>query len=145
MTRHWLTALAIGLIICGCRSRPLAAPHLSDEDHIREAVFRYQFDFNASGQGQSANAYYLRLEDDQDPTEQFLQRLEPGTALVVDSQGGLPGLLFWIAAIRWVDDDCAEVDGGYDEVSESAAGSMYYLEKVHGRWEVIDEQMQWIR
>lgn len=160
MVRCLLRALVIGLVICGCTSKPTTAQPLSEEDQIREAVFRYQFEFNASGQGQSANAYYLRLEDDQDPTLRLLQRfdghqppvkpasrstLEAGTALVVDSQSGLPGLIFWIADIRWLDDDNIEVDGGYDEASESASGSVYYLQKAGGLWKVRDEKMQWIK
>jgi hypothetical protein len=31
----------------------------SEEDDIREAVFRHQFDHNASGQEKSAHGYYL--------------------------------------------------------------------------------------
>ncbi len=158
--RHWLLAIVVGLVICGCRSKPPVATPLSAEDPIREAVFRYLFESNASGQGQLANAYYLRLDGDQDPSPQFLQRfvghhppvkpasgstLEPGTALVIDKESGLPGLIFWIAEIRWLDDGNVEVDCGYDEASESAAGSVYYLHKVDGRWEVVEERMQWIK
>jgi hypothetical protein len=37
----------------------LALGQTSEEDDIREAVFRQQFEHNASGQKQNANAYYL--------------------------------------------------------------------------------------
>jgi hypothetical protein len=45
------------------------------EDDGREAVFRYQFDHNASGQQRSAHAYCLALGDkDADPSEGFIKR-----------------------------------------------------------------------
>jgi hypothetical protein len=160
MERYLLLALVLVFVIGGCSSDRAVAPQPSEEDQIREVVFRYQFEFNASGQGQSANTYFLRLEGDQDPSPQLLQRflghrppvkpasastLEAGTAQVVDSESRLPGLVFWIAEIRWLGGDEVEVDGGYDEASESAAGSVYHLERARGRWEVVRAQMLWIK
>jgi hypothetical protein len=71
--------------------------------------------------------------------------LEAGTALVVDSESRLPGLIFWISEIRWLGENNVEVDGGYDEASESAAGNIYYVQKEDGRWEVVGIQMLWIK
>jgi hypothetical protein len=71
--------------------------------------------------------------------------LEAGTALVVDTESRLPGLIFWISEIRWLGDDNVEVEGGYDEASESAAGNVYYLKREDGRWEVVGAQMLWIK
>jgi hypothetical protein len=50
------------------------------EDDIREAVFRHQFDHNASGQQKTAHAYCLstRLgEKDSDPSKQFIKTIRP--------------------------------------------------------------------
>jgi hypothetical protein len=50
---------------------------LGQEDDIREAVFRHQFDHNASGQQKTAHAYWLAIfvsEKDSDPSAQFMKR-----------------------------------------------------------------------
>jgi hypothetical protein len=49
----------------------------SQEDDIRETVFRHQFDHNASGQQKSAHAYCLAVlvdNKDSDPSHQFIRR-----------------------------------------------------------------------
>ena len=158
--RDCLLALVVTLAICGCRCSLPAPTQLSDEDTIREAVFRYQFEFNASGQGKAANAYFLCVEGNSDPSSQLLAQfdghqppvkpvsasvLEAGTALVLDSESGLPGLRFWVEEIRYLSGSQAEVEGGYEEASESAAGSVYRLEKANGHWQVIASQMLWIK
>lgn len=153
-------ALALMLLVCGCLSTEQIATQLSEEDQVREAVFRYQFEFNASGQGTAANAYFLSVEGEKDPSPQLLQQfdahrppvkpvsastLEPGTALVLDMETGLPGLIFSITQIRRLSDDEVEVDGGYCEASESASGNTYRVAKQDGTWEVVGLQPLWIK
>jgi hypothetical protein len=144
----------------GCAPTEPPRVELSDEDQIREVVFRYQFEFNASGQGKGANAYYLGLGHADDPSAELLARfaghtppvrplsaseLEPGTAQVVDKETEQPGLAFLITDIRWLGDNRVEVDGGYEEASESAAGSTYHVAKENGNWRVVEAQMHWIK
>jgi len=158
--RHILTALVAVLVVCGCSSNREVATWLGEEDQIREAVFRYQFEFNVSGLGQAANAYFLSVEGNKDPSAQLLKRfdghrppvkpvsasmLEPGTAQVLDRESGLPGLIFGIAEIRWLSEDEVEADGGYEEASESGTGNTYRVVKEAGRWEVVGCQMLWIK
>ena len=64
---------------------------------------------------------------------------------MVDKETGLPGLAFLITDIRWLSDHQAEVDGEYQEASESAAGSTYHLLKDNGQWRVVGSQMHWIK
>ncbi len=160
MMRHSLIALVVTLVICGCSSNPQVATQLSEEDTIREAVFRYQFDFNASAVGKAANVYFLSVEGGNDPSPQLLRQfqghrplvkpasasvLEAGTAQVLDGESGLPGLIFWISEIRWLGGDKVEAEGGYEEASESGAGNVYRLQKEDGRWGVVGAQMIWIK
>jgi hypothetical protein len=148
------------LLAIGCAPAEPPRAVLSEEDQIREVVFRYQFDFNSSGLGTSASSYYLALGQGNDPSAELLARfeghtppvkplsaseLEPGTAQVVDRETGLPGLTFLITDIRWLRDHQVEVDGEYQEASESAAGRTYHLLKENGQWHVIDSQMHWIK
>ena len=159
MIRCIARALAAVLLVCGCSSSQPAPMQLSEEDQIREVVFRYQFEVNASGLGAAANAYFLSVEGDKDPSPQLLQRfqthrptvkpvsaatLELGTAQVVDGENGLPGLIFRIEEIRWLGDHEVEVDGGYYEASESATGNTYSVVKQGGRWTVVGREPLWI-
>jgi hypothetical protein len=156
MIRNTLWLLLVALAIYGCSSDTKVDSQLSEEDQIREAVFRYQFEFNASGLGKAANAYYLSVEGDNDPSPLLLDQfeghlprvkpvsaseLEAGTAQVIDRESGLPGLIFWIEEIRWLSDHEVQVEGGYEEASESGSVNIYLLEKTGDRWEVVGTQM----
>jgi hypothetical protein len=160
MIRNILLTLLAALLLCSCSSDSKADSQLSEEDQIREAVFRYQFEFNASGLGKAANAYYLSIEDNVDPSPQLLSQfeghlprvkpvsaseLEAGTAQVIDRESGLPGLIFWIEEIRWLSDYEVEVGGGYEEASESGSVNIYRLEKKGDRWEIVEAQMLLIK
>ena len=160
MTRHLVIPLVVLLAVCGCSPNEHVASQLSTEDQIREAVFRYQFEFNASGLGKAANAYFLSVGHDKDPSPELLEQfaahhpvvkpvsastLEPGTAQVLDKETRLPGLIFRVTEIRWLSDDKVEVDGGYDEASESATGNTYHVVKEAAGWAVVGCQMLWIK
>jgi hypothetical protein len=158
--RRLLIALMVTLVLCGCSSSPHVSTQLSEEDQIWETVFRYQFDYNASGLGKAANVYFLSVEGYNDPSPVLLKQfdghlppvkpvsasvLEPGTAQVLDRDSGLPGLIFWIEEIRWLSDDKVEVEGGYEEASESGSRNVYQLWKDDGCWEVVEAQMLLIK
>jgi len=160
MIRYIPMAIAVVLVVCACSSSPQVTTQMSEEDQIREAVFWYQFEFNVSGLGKAANAYFLSVEDNEDPGPQLLEQfsghrlpvkpvsastLESGTAQVLDRESGRPGLIFRITEIRWLNDDEAEVDGGYQEASESATGNTYRVVKADDRWEVVECQMLLIK
>jgi phytoene dehydrogenase-like protein len=156
MIRNVFLTLLIVLLLCGCSSEPKDDTQLSEEDQIRQAVFRYQFEFNASGLGKASNAYYLSVESNHDPSlallEQFeghlpqvkpvsASELEAGTAQVTERESGLPGLIFRIEEISWLSNRQVEVEGGYEEASESGSVNIYRLEKTGDHWEVIEVQM----
>jgi hypothetical protein len=160
MIRYLLMVIVAALIICGCSPNREATTHLSEEDQIRETVFRYQFEFNVSGLGDAANAYFLSVEGDKDPSAELLERfeghrppvkpvsastLEPGTAQVLDRESSLPGLIFGITEIRRLTDNEVEVDGGYEEASESGSGNTYRVVKRERHWEVVECQMLWVK
>ena len=160
MLSRTLVVSLVLLLLCRCSAAEQGESLSRTGDDIREAVFRHQFEFNASGWRESASAYYLSFEEGKDPGPEFLHRfadhrpvvkpvsastLEPGTSQILDKSTGLPGLVFRIDEIRWLSDDRVEVDGGYDEASESATGNTYRLVKESGRWVVSDVEMHWIK
>lgn len=120
-------------------------------DDIREAVFRYQFDHNASGQQKTAKVYFLQVgEKSNDPAEGFMKRFDgnkppvrvgsaaknvPGKGLL-DKKTGEEGLSFSVVSIKWISDTEVEVEGGYYEASLSASCNTYTVVKKNGKWVV---------
>jgi hypothetical protein len=130
------------------------------EQNIREAVFRYMFDHNASGQQKRAGVYCLSLSylDPVDPTDEFMKRFSghkpPVRKIsecilhsfegVTDKLTGKAGLIFRVTEIRWISADEVEVTGGYYEAGLSASGNTYRVAKQQGKWKVIEDKMNWI-
>lgn len=128
----------------------------ADEDSIREAVFRYQFEHNASGQQQKAKVYFLSIGKNEDPSDAFMARFDKhkppvkkrsqatGKFEVIDKQTGERGLIFGVTTIEKLDEDKATVDGGYYEAGLSASGNTYTVERKDNKWVVTKDQMRWI-
>ena len=130
---------------------------LAATDDIREAVFRYQFEHNASGLQKKAACYFLEI-DRKDPAAEFLKRFEghtppvkPASACVrsaaegvKDKETGGRGLVFRQATIRWINDNEVEVEGGYYEGGLSASGNTYKAGRKDGKWVVASDKMHWI-
>jgi hypothetical protein len=140
------------------------------EDDIREAVFRYQFEHNASEQQQSAKAYFLSLSNDllpgspmpgpipakgRDPDDAFVKRFQghkpPVKKIsqstispfegVKDRETGEEGLIFWVTHIRWKKDTEVEVDGGYYEGGRSSSINLYRVVREGDRWVVKEDRL----
>jgi hypothetical protein len=129
-------------------------------DDIREAVFRWQFDHNASGQQTNAHAYFLSIgHKGDDPTEEFIKRfadhkppvrkVSAGTAdagkSVFDKKTGEKGLLFHVTSIEWKSDTQVEVKGGYYEAGQSGSGNTYTLKRETSKWKVTNDRMDYIK
>jgi hypothetical protein len=139
-----------------------AASTLSDDDQVREAVFRYLFTHNASGSKDRAAVYFLALGDgdekQRDPSAALMARfaghqppVEPvSRARVGQFEGarhrgtGKSGIVFRISAIKRVSDDVVDVECGYYEGNLSASGEIYRVERKAGVWVVTEAKMQWI-
>lgn len=112
---------------------------------ICEAVFRYQFEHNASGIQQEAEAYFLEVFA-KDPSDEFLTRFKGSFPPVEKgSQFGTEnGLRFRIESLKRVDKDKAIVSGGYFESGLSASGNLYTVVRQNGKWTVVDNELLWI-
>jgi hypothetical protein len=134
-------------------------------EDIREAVFRYQFQHNASGQQGNAQVYFLGIqgtgESDQvhyvDPPDELMARFAGNVPPVkrrsectysqdgvFDKHSGARGLLFWLGAAEEIGTDEVQVYGGYFEAGLSASGNIYTLRRISGRWVVVKDVMMWI-
>lgn len=133
------------------------ADRLSQEDDIREAVFRFQFDHNASGQQKTAHAYCLAIltgEKDSDPSSEFMKRfahhkppIRKASAChwtsiqVVENRFGRAALIFRVSKIIWISDTEVTVEGGYEEGNMSSSGNTYTVKKQNEKWGVTNDQM----
>ena len=128
----------------------------SQEDDIREAVFRWQFDHNVSGQQKKAKVYSLAVgEKYSDPSDQFMKRFADNQPPVrkrsecnadagkgvLDKKTGEQGLLFHVTSIKWKSDAQVEVEGGYYEAGLSASGNIYTLKNERGNWKVTNDKL----
>jgi hypothetical protein len=133
------------------------AERQTQEDDIRETIFRHLFDHNASGLQQKAAVYFLSLGRERYPSEEFLERFKDHKPTVksaiesshnargvVDKKTGKPGLIFSIHEIKWVSEKEIEAKGSYYEAGLSAAGYTYQSVKEQGKWIVRNQTMNWI-
>ena len=132
----------------------------AEENNIREAVFRHQFEHNGSGQQQKANAYCLSILLDQkksDPSDEFIKRFaghKPPVrrasechwtkVKVVENRTGRSALILFVSSITWVSDTEVTVGGGYEEANLSESGNTYTVKKQGGQWTVTEDRMNWI-
>jgi hypothetical protein len=118
----------------------------TDEDNIREAVFRYRMN-----EMKGDSPIFLSING-KDPSDTFMARFadskkglkkasqsyvkkDPFPSLR-DRATGQPGMSFSVGAITWVSSNHAEVRGGMYCGGLCADGGEYLLEKKQGHWVV---------
>jgi hypothetical protein len=145
------------LLTIGFTGLAVDIDHASQEDDIREAVFRHQFDHNASGLQKRAHAYCLLIrvgEKNSDPSDQFMKRFaghKPPirkasgchwtSIQVIENRSGRSALIFFVSNVSWISDTEVTVEGGYEEGNVSSSGNTYTLRKQNGKWGVTNDQM----
>lgn len=142
-------------------AEPTTTPDRATQElDILEAVFRHQFEHNASSATaqRRVECLFLSLHKDHDPPTELLARfkdhtppVEPVSAAAPErwygirhKQNGRHGIIVLVDRIRWIDADTVEVEGGYYEGSTSASGNVYRVERRDGTWAVVDDRMNWI-
>jgi hypothetical protein len=130
------------------------------ENDIREAVFRYQFEHNVSGQKGHAHEYYLSITEvgssfgrdlpgsfmkrfvgHRPPVRKFSDCRITSDGRVVSKHSGRTGLLFMTGRITWLSDTTVTVNGGYYEGNVGSSGSPYTVANEAGAWRVVKDQM----
>ena len=132
-----------------------ATPATEDMTDAIEALYRHQFEHNASGLQQTADVYFLNLQGDDPPAEIMkrfaghdppvrpLSRVEAGSGVqgVLDSVTGERGLIFNISEISASGEDAIEATGGYYEAGLSASTNEYRLEREDAGWTVVEDRI----
>lgn len=137
------------------------ATAFSEEDAVREAVFRYQFRKNVSALKTAAGVYCLSVllagEELQDPSHELMARFrghvppvkkrsecDVSRNGVYDKTTRAQGLMFYLKGTRLTSPDTAEVYGGYYENGLSSSGNTFILRRQEGKWIVVRAVMMWI-
>lgn len=147
-----LLLLAFSAPAVGCASSPTvdqstAAPsHAVAEPEIYEAVFRYQFDHNASSIQKKATKYCLELPGERPPDAAFLQRFAGNQPPIVtadhcERRSG-KNLFFRINRLDWHKETEVWVRGGYFEGNLSASTESYRVQLKDGKWVVTGARME---
>ena len=123
-------------------------PREVSEPDILEAVFRYQFEHNASGLQKSAERYCLSVEGDRMPSADFLRRFAGHTPPVTsaDQCDRTTGrdLFFLVKDIQRQGENEVWVRGGYWEGNLSSSGELYIVGRENGKWVVKESRMEMI-
>lgn len=116
------------------------------EGDIAEAVFRYQFDHNASAIQNRAEQYCLSLPGERMPNQYFLKRFESHRPPVAaaDQCQRKPGknLFFRVMKLDWRKDNEVWVRGGYFEGNLSSSIELYRVLNQNGKWVVKGARME---
>lgn len=115
-------------------------------EDIAEAVFRYQFDHNASAIQKSAETYCLSLPGETMPSAEFLRRFQgnhpPVAAANQCERKGVKNLFFRVQKLDWHGDNEVWVRGGYWEGNLSSSVEMFRVVNQNGKWIVKGARME---
>ncbi len=153
-----LVIIAAGVTACSTVTADAPKTREAREWDIREAVFRYQFEHNASGSQRGVDYYFIAVDESTDPPPEFVGRFAghkpsvlPVSAATAPTPSGVShkelggtGLIFRVSTIRWIGDTVVEVEGSYFEGGVSASGNTYRVELRGDTWVVTSNNMNWI-
>jgi hypothetical protein len=146
-TTCFLLALALSSACASSAPPPPSGPNrLTAETDIAEAVFRYQFDHNASAIQQKADHYCLSLPDQRSVDPDFLQRFQGNHPPVLGAdqceRGTGHDLFFRVQRLDWRSDTEVWVSGGYWEGNLSSSKESYRVRFKNGKWVVDGARME---
>lgn len=144
----WVSLFVV-VATLGCAQNNASDPSRGDqpspsrsaaEPEIYEAVFRYQFDHNASALQKGAARFCLSLPGERMPDANFLSRFEgnspPAVAADQCSRGSRKDLFFRIQKLDWRKDHEVWVRGGYWEGNLSSSTEYFRVLFESGEWVV---------
>ena len=145
MIKHGFTV--VGLLALSACVQGGETSSCGDRTSLMESVFRFQFDNNHSSLKNRAAAYYIAIEDNQDPDVLLLDRFSghhpPVMALskadrssdrVTDPESGQGALIFHIRKLKYESPTTATITGGYFEGALSASFVTMQAECRAGSW-----------
>lgn len=125
----------------------------TEEDNMREAVFRYMFEHEASQQKPYTKSLFIglgKVGEGLDPNDEFMKRFEKdvptvkkmsqsttsSSGMAIDRQTGEAGIRYSIGQIKWINDNEAAVEAGYFVAGLFAGGCEYRVVREDKKWVV---------
>jgi hypothetical protein len=155
---RFLLTMSLSALLGACAVDAPLQPGVDETVAIQEAVFRYQFQHNASSRKQAADFYCLGIVEKKNPRPELMERFaghapavvpvsecraDAGSGVTRDSTSG-HGLIFTVGDIKWINGSEVEVAGGYYEGGLSASGNVFRVKRIDGVWTVVEDRMEWI-
>ncbi|MFL6237835.1 MAG: hypothetical protein ACJ76N_32255 [Thermoanaerobaculia bacterium] len=148
MRKLSIALLLLSLSACAASAPPPPSGpgRLTAETDIAEAVFRYQFEHNASAIQEKADHYCLSFPNERSPDAAFLQRFQGNhpPVLSADECERKSGhdLFFRVQRLDWRSDTEVWVSGGYWEGNLSSSKESYRVRLKNGKWVVDGARME---
>src|SRR3954453_4491371 len=148
MRKLSIALLLLSLSACAASAPPPPSGpgRLTAETDIAEAVFRYQFEHNASSIQQKADHYCLSLPGERSPDADFLHRFDgnhpPVRTADQCQRGSGHDLFFRVQRLDWRSDTEVWVSGGYWEANLSSSKESYRVRFKNGKWVVDGARME---
>ncbi|MFL6263001.1 MAG: hypothetical protein ACJ76Y_25150 [Thermoanaerobaculia bacterium] len=148
MRKLSIALLLLSLSACAASAPPPPSGpgRLAAETDVAEAVFRYQFEHNASAIQEKADHYCLSLPGERSPGADFLQRFQGNhpPVLSADECERKSGhdLFFRVQRLDWRSDTEVWVSGGYWEGNLSSSKESYRVRLKNGKWVVDGARME---
>jgi hypothetical protein len=165
-TKRILAGLSILLLLCVSivSYASLISSRSVQENNIKETVFSYLFEHNASAIKNNAPIYFLAFAQNIDPDNNFMKRFSEHKptvkkrsqgnivvdgkypSAIIDKETGELGLIFQVNSIKWkwLSNSKVEVEGRYYEGCLSAASYTFVVIRKSNQWFVIKTIMNWI-
>ena len=123
-------------------------------DDVLEVMYLHFFQEDGFKPSEPSGACYLAVVANQvvvDPGERLLRRfsgngvpvrpfsnaIKAETSEFIDKETGVPGIVLYVSQVRWRNPNQVYVWGGYYSGNLSSQSNLYLLEKVQGKWRVI--------
>lgn len=138
-----------------------AAPALSADDQVRDALFRYLFAHDGANAQQFGSIYFLGVMEKgkrRDPSRALMRRFaghrpRVERASLADFSGGIgavhrytgeQGVVFTVGEIKRVSDDEVEAECEYYAGNLAASGGTYTVVRKDGVWVVMKPKTLWV-
>ncbi len=126
---------------------------LTDDDLIREIVFKKFLELRRSNSDKTSKVYYLSIDGGKDPSESLLKKftdyqipIKKASELIItvddsdplsDSLAKEKGVLFSVSKLDWKSKNEVRVNAGSYTGNLGSDGCTYTLKREKGKWKII--------
>jgi hypothetical protein len=121
------------------------------ENDIREAVLKYMFEHSATQQHPYTSTFFIAIDKDEDPSDEFMNRFEghkpivkklsestykSDTGMIFDKETGRGGIRYSVGRIKRINEKEARLEGSYYVAMLFGGGCQYRVVLEGSKWVV---------